>query len=304
MNSDMKGRVCVVTGATSGIGRATAFALARRGATVVAVARDRARGDALVAEIKADSKSDAVELLEADLADQASVRRAAAELAKRHPAIDVLINQAGLVMRERVLTADGVETVFAVNHLAYFLLTTLLLPQLKAAKAARVINGTGGIYASGDIAFDDLTGEKDYRWFPALAQSKLANVLFTYELARRLEGTSVTVNCFHPGGVKTGLGREMGGVVGMLMRVARIFWITPDEAAAVPVYLASAPELAETTGRYFDRMKRVEKTGGKSNDRELARRLWDVSETLVARSASVADRDLPLRGSVESRDQN
>ena len=284
MTSDMKGKVCVVTGATSGIGRATAFALARRGATVVAVARDRARGEALVAEIRADSGNDAVELLEADLAVQASVRRAAAELAKRHPAIDVLINQAGLVMRERVLTVDGIETVFAVNHLAYFLLTTLLLPQLKAAKAARVINGTGGIYGAGDIAFDDLTGEKGYRWFPALAQSKLANVLFTYELARRLEGTNVTVNCFHPGGVKTGLGAEMGGVVGLIMRVARVFWMTPDEAAGVPVHLASAPELAKVTGRYFDRMKLVEKTGGKSNDRDLARRLWEVSEALVAAS--------------------
>lgn len=280
----MKGKVCVVTGATSGIGRATAFALARRGATVVAVARDRARGEALVAELQADSGNDAVELLEADLAVQSSIRRAAAELAERHPAIDVLINQAGLVMRERVLTEDGIETVFAVNHLAYFLLTTLLLPQLKAAKAARVIVGTGGIYGAGDIAFDDLSGEKKYGWFPTLAQSKLANVLFTYELARRLEGTNVTVNCFHPGGVKTGLGRDMGGVVGLVMSVARIFWLTPDEAAEVPVHLASAPELANVTGRYFDRMKMVEKTGGKSNDRDLARRLWEVSEQLVARS--------------------
>ena len=192
-------KVCLITGATSGIGKATAMGLANMGASVVMVGRDRGRGEAALAEIKEKSANASVDLLLADLSSQEEVRRLADEFKEAYPRLDVLINNAGVFRSERITTADGLEMTFAVNHLAYFLLTNLLLDVLKASAPSRIVNVSSGDHRNGTIDFDDLQGEKGYKGAKAYSQSKLANVLFTYELARRLEGTGVSANCLHPG---------------------------------------------------------------------------------------------------------
>ncbi len=206
----MNGRVCVVTGASSGIGRATARALARLGATLALVGRDRGRGEETVAALRAESGSAAVALFLADLSSQAEIRRLGAELCDRYPAIHVLVNNAGVVNLRRSTTADGIETVFAVNHLAYFLLTHLLLARLRASAPARIVNVASDAHRFGRIDLDDLGHARRYRAMRVYGASKLANILFTYELARRLDGTGVTANCLHPGAVATRLGQNNG----------------------------------------------------------------------------------------------
>src|SRR5215203_5258725 len=193
-------KVCLITGATSGIGKATAMGLATMGASVVMVGRDRGRGEAVMAEIKEKSSNASVDLMLADLSSQEEIRRLTDEFKEAYPRLDVLIINAGLFRGERITTADGLETTFAVNHLAYFLLTKLLLDVLKASAPSRIVNVSSGEQRNGTIDFDDLQGEKGYKGAKAYSQSKLANVLVTYELARRLEGTGVTANCLHPGG--------------------------------------------------------------------------------------------------------
>src|SRR5206468_570620 len=206
----LRGRVCVVTGASSGIGRATAHALGRLGATLGLVCRDRARGEALVTEVRAASRHDGVTLFVADLSSQEAVRGVADALRAAYPALQVLVNNAGVVNLRYAETADGIETVFAVNHLAPFLLTHLLLGRLAAGGPARIVNVASDVHRWGRIDFDDLGRRRRYRGMAVYAQSKLANVLFTYELARRLAGTAVTANCLHPGAVATGLGHNNG----------------------------------------------------------------------------------------------
>jgi len=209
----MAGRTCLVTGATSGIGKATATGLARLGADLVLVARDPAKGQATMAEIGAATGNPRVGLLEADLSSQASVRQLAEEVKRGHDRLHVLVNNAGGYWATRHTTVDRLELTFAVNHLAYFLLTNLLLDLLRASAPARIVNVTSGAQAIGDVHFDDLQFERRYRGQPAYNQSKLANVLFTYELARRLDGSGVTVNCVHPGVVRTNFGRDDSGPV-------------------------------------------------------------------------------------------
>src|SRR5918994_3092242 len=202
-------KVCLITGATSGIGKATAMGLANMGASVVMVGRDRGRGEAALAEIRDKSANASVNLMLADLSSQEEIRRLAHEFKEAYPRLDVLINDAGLFRSERITTADGLEMTFAVNHLAYFLLTKLLLEVLKASVPSRIVNVSSGDHSNGTIDFDDLQGEKGYKGPKAYSQSKLATVLFTYELARRLEGTGITANCLHPGGripVRTNFG--------------------------------------------------------------------------------------------------
>ncbi|MDQ3266569.1 MAG: SDR family oxidoreductase [Myxococcota bacterium] len=281
---ELAGTVCLVTGAGAGIGRATAAGLAEKGATVVAMVRDVPRGQKMVEEIRKASGNEKVELLECDLSSQQSVRDAAAKFKLRHPKLHVLIHQAGLAPPKHTLTPDGVELTMAVNHHAAFLLTEQLRDVLVASAPSRVIVGTGGISNMGKIDFDDLDSKKAWKPFRVLAQSKLANVLFTAELARRLKGTGVTANLFDPMSAKTDFAKGSGGVMGAMMALARLFAPTPDKVAQDMVHLATAPALAGVTGRYF--LKRKEQNLPKTGqDPEIARRLWEVSERVTGTRA-------------------
>jgi retinol dehydrogenase-14 len=276
------GRTCLVTGATSGIGKAIATGLARLGADLVVVARDPAKGRATVAEIQAATGNPRVGLLLADLASQASIRRAAEEFKHTHDRLHVLVNNAGGYWATRHTTVDGLELTFALNHLAYFLLTNLLLDVLRASAPARIVNVTSSAQALGNIHFDDLQFERRYRGQPAYNQSKLANVLFTYELARRLEGSEVTVNCAAPGVTRTNFGRDDSGrVMRLLTPLARPFMRSPEQGADTPLYLASSPDVVGVTGRYYA-SRRARRSSRRSYDPELARRLWRVSEELTS----------------------
>lgn len=293
---DMTGRVCLVTGATSGIGRATALGLARLGATVVLHGRDRARGEQALAEIVAETGTSSAELLLADLSSQAGVRQLAAEVLIRHDRLHVLVNNAGVIRTTRSVTVDGHETTFAVNHLAYFLLTHLLLDRLQASAPARIVNVSSSTHRRATIDFDDLHGERRYGGFNAYGKSKLANVLFTYELARRLEGTGVTANALHPGNVATRfgsdnsnlLGRLLGGgirVGGVLARLGvPLLMLTPERGAETSLYVATSPEVEGVSGRFFE--KSAEKrSSDSSHDETAARRLWEMSEQLTGLAA-------------------
>ena len=276
----MKGKVCLVTGATSGIGKATATALAAQGATVVLGCRSPEKGEAVKQEITRATGNSSLDLMVADLASIESTKKGAADFLARYPKLHVLVNQAGLYQSQRTLTPDGLETMFVVNHLSYFLLTNLLLPALKAGAPSRIVNGSGGVEAAGKINFDDLQGEKKFSSFGALAQSKLGNFLFTYELARRLDGTGVTVTIMQPGGVKTELGKGQGGMFGFLLRMMRPFFSTPEQGADTLVWLATSPEVEGVTGKYFVKRKEA-KSSARSHDRELAARMWKVSAELT-----------------------
>ncbi|MBX3027375.1 SDR family oxidoreductase [bacterium] len=277
----MHGRVCLITGASSGIGRATALALARMGAELVLLCRDPAKGEAAAAEARA-AGAPRVDLLLADLARQAEVRRAAAAFLASDRPLHVLINNAGVVNVRRSVTPDGIETTFAVNHLAAFLLTTLLLERLRASAPARVVNVASEAHRFAPLDFDDLQNTRRYRVMRVYGQSKLANILFTSELARRLAGSGVTANSLHPGAVATGLGTNNGGWARGLIRLLRPFFRAPDDGAATSVHLATAPQLAAVSGRYFANCR--EKAPSRAaRDAEAAGRLWAVSEAMTAR---------------------
>ena len=273
----MKGRVCMVTGANSGIGYVTSRELARMGATVVMVCRSRERGDAAKKEIVRETGNESVELMTADLSSLAEVRKLAADFKATHDRLHILVNNAAIWPTERTLTVDGLEMQFAVNHLAPFLLTNLLLDVLKASAPARVINVSSGIHKRARIDFDDLQAEREYKHMRAYGQSKLANVLFTYELARRLAGTGVTVNSFTPGMTRTNLGRYMSRGAQLFMR---LFAKRTEKGASTAVYLASSPEVEGVTGKYFANCK-PSKSSELSYDQATAKRLWDVSEQLT-----------------------
>jgi retinol dehydrogenase 14 len=276
----MAEKVCLITGATSGIGKATAVGLANMGASVVMVGRDRGRGEAAMAEIKEGSPNASVDLMLADLSSQKEIRRLADEFKDAYPRLDVLVNNAGVFLGKRITTADGIEMTFAVNHLAYFLLTNLLLDVLEASAPSRIVNVSSGAQSNGTIDFADLQGEKGYKGTKAYSQSKLANVLFTYELARRLEGTGVTANCLHPGAVRTNFGSGSSGIFGFMVRALRPLMVSPEKGAETSIYLASSPEVEGVSGRYF-----VKKAGARSSDESYdertARRLWEVSAELT-----------------------
>ena len=283
--ADMTGKSVVITGGNSGIGQSTAVALAGAGARVIITARDRGRADAAVEEIARRAGSGAVERVLFDLSSLASVRAGAAELLERCDRIDVLVNNAGVVLTDRRLTVDGLETTFAVNHLGHFLLTDLLLDRIKASAPSRIVNvaSTAHRGARRGLDFDDLQSEHGYRGMQVYSASKLANIYFTTELARRLAGTGVTVNCLHPGTVATGYGRD-GDATGFLsfgLKVIKPFILTPDRGARTSVYLASSPEVADVTGEYFAR-SRPARTTRVAKDQEAAVRLWEASEKLVA----------------------
>jgi NAD(P)-dependent dehydrogenase (short-subunit alcohol dehydrogenase family) len=279
-NGSMSGRTCMITGASSGIGRSTALELARKGADLVLVCRDRGRADETVAEIRTQTGNQNVQAMLADLSSQQAVRQLARDYLATDRPLHVLVNNAGVVNLHRTLTVDGIETVFAVNHLAYFLLTNLLLDRLTASAPARIIDVASDAHRFGSMNFDDLGGERSYRTMRIYGQSKLANILFTYELARRLEGTRVTVNCLHPGAVATGLGKNNGGWAKAVIGLLRPFFRTPDSGAATSIYLASSSDVANVTGKYFSNCKET-RSSKASYDAAAARRLWDVSAQLT-----------------------
>jgi NAD(P)-dependent dehydrogenase (short-subunit alcohol dehydrogenase family) len=279
----VRGKVCIVTGASSGIGKETAVALAQAGATVAIVCRTREKGERALAEIQQRSHHPGRSLFVADLSSQREVRRVAAELDAALPRVDVLLNNAGLIMGERVLTADGLETTFAVNHLAYFLLARLLQPKLAASAPARIVNVASESHRVGTLRFDDLMGARSYSGWTAYAQSKLANIVFTYELARRLQGTGVTVNCLHPGTIGSNFGNAGPPIIRALMRLGRPFLRSSASGAATSIYLASSDEVEGVSGRYFTG-RRARRSSRASYDPAAAARLWEISEELTAAS--------------------
>ena len=274
------GKTVLVTGGTGGIGRATASGLAAMGATVTIAGRDLAQAEDTAREICAATGA-RVDVLVADMSDQSDVRRLAAEALDRLPRIDVLVNNVGGFWNTRQLTADGLELTFAVNHLAPFLLTNLLLDRLKQSAPARVVTVASHAHAQGRIDFEDLQGERSYSGARAYNQSKLANVLFTYELARRLHGSGVTANALHPGVVNTAFGAEdPSGTQRLLVPLLRPFMKSPAQGAATSIRLASAPELEGVTGRYFSKGL-PKRSSPRSRDEDVAARLWQVSADLV-----------------------
>jgi retinol dehydrogenase 12 len=274
----MKGTVCVVTGATSGIGKAAATALARLGATVVLVGRERGRTEAAAAEIARVSASPPRAEV-ADLASLEQVRGLAGRLAGLER-IDVLINNAGLVLGERRITPDGLEHVFALNHLAPFLLTSLLLPKLTASAPARVVTVTSDAHSAARLDLSDPNLEHGWDSWRSYANSKLANILFTRELARRLDGTGITANCAHPGVVRTGFGRESRPLLKLGIMIARPFMASPERGADTIVYLASSPDVAGQTGGYYVKRQRREPSAAARDD-AAAQELWELSEKLT-----------------------
>ena len=276
----MSGRTVLVTGGTGGIGKATALGLAPMGARLAISGRDRGRAEEAASGIRAAGGGQ-VDVFVADLSVQAEVRRLAEEVLQRLARIDVLINNVGGYWNTRRVTADGLERTFALNHLAPYLLTNLLLERLKQSPAARVVTVSSQAHSAGRIDFDDLQGERSYFGPRAYNQSKLANVLFTYELARRLQGTAVTANALHPGVVSTSFGAEdPGRVQRLLVPFMRPFMKSPAQGAATSIDLASAPGLAQVTGRYFDGST-PKGSSQHSYEEMVAARLWQTSADLV-----------------------
>jgi NAD(P)-dependent dehydrogenase (short-subunit alcohol dehydrogenase family) len=277
----MVGKAVLITGGTSGIGRATAIGLASMGARVGITGRDRDRADQAATAIARASGNPSVDVFVADMSSQAEVRRLADEVLSAYPRLDVLLNNVGGYWDTWHVTADGLEHTFALNHLAPFLLTNLLLERLKQSAPARVVTVASGAHAMGRIDFDDLQGERSYSGSRAYNQSKLANVLFTYELARQLEGSAVTANALHPGVVRTSFGAgDPGGVQKLLVPFMRPFMKSPTQGAATSIHLASSPDLVQVTGQYFANSK-PKRSSKASYDEAVAARLWQVSANLV-----------------------
>lgn len=278
---DMQGKVCLVTGSSSGIGKVTARELARMGATVVMVCRNRAKGEAVQAEIKEVSGNAQVDLIIGDLSSLADVSRVASEFKQKYSQLHVLINNAGGVNAERKVTTDGLEYTFATNYLAPFLLTELLLDVLKASTPARIVNVSSYGHTAGAIDFADLQGERRYSPMKAYTQSKLAQIYYTYELADQLEGTGVTVNALHPGLVASNFNDGMTGFMNFLMRVFYFFaGIDVEKGAQTTLYLATSPEVEGVSGKYFSNSKETA-SSKRSYDEAVRKRLWQASEELI-----------------------
>ena len=269
-----------MTGANSGIGKVTAQALLARGATLLMVCRSKQKGEIALEEIRTQSKNNDAHLLVADLSSQAEIRRLATEIQARAPRIDVLVNNAGGINPTLTLTTDGLETTFAVNHLSHFLLTNLLLESLKASSAPRIVNVSSQAHQIGTINFDDLGFRKNYHAMKAYAQSKLANILFTYELARRLSRQNITVNTLHPGTVNSNFGKNLDGIVGFFFRSWGFLMRTPEKGAETVIWLATSPELNGVTGKYFYDKKEI-RSSKISYNADVAKKLWDVSAGLT-----------------------
>jgi retinol dehydrogenase 12 len=278
---NMEGKVCLITGATSGIGLETARALARQGATLVLVGRDKGRGEAALAEVRRTEPDAKLELMLADFTRLDTVRALAADFQARHSRLDVLLNNAGLIIDRRQVTPDGFEATFATNHLAHFLLTHLLLDMLKASGAARVVNVSSEAHRFGSLDFlEDVNAERGYTPMKVYGNSKLANILFSLELTRRLEGTKVTTNSLHPGMVRTGFGHNTQGFFRHLVKLAGPFMLSAEGGARTSVYLASSPEVEGVSGKYFIRRK-VRREAKAARDAAAAEKLWRKSAELT-----------------------
>src|SRR5450759_1095777 len=280
----LEGKICFVTGSTSGIGKVTARELADRGATVVLVSRNRAKGEATQTEIKQATGNQHVDLLVADLSLLEDVRRLATEFQQTYPHLHLLVNNAGCAYPRRTLTSEGLEATLAVNYLAPFLLTELLLDTLKASAPARIVNVSSAQHTNASIEFDNLQSEKKYANLRSYNQAKLALLLWTYELARRLEGTGVTVNALHPGIPATNFPSGMTSAAAWVMRLSKPFLLTPEKGAQTTLYLATSPNVEGVTGKYFVKSQETKSSNG-SYDQTVGSRLWEVTEQLVARSA-------------------
>jgi NAD(P)-dependent dehydrogenase (short-subunit alcohol dehydrogenase family) len=276
----MHGKVAVITGATSGIGEVAAQRLAAMGARIVLVARDPKRGANTASRLRGIAPGVNHRVFYADLSRIAEMKRVASEIAAAEPRIDLLINNAGAMFARRQVTADGLEMTFATNHLAYFVITNALLDRLSAAGRARIINTSSEAHRRRTLDFDNLQSVKGYRGFGAYCRSKLCNILFTRELARRLGKGPLTVNCLHPGFVNTRFGDQNKGPLGYFFRIAKNFAITPEKGAETIVYLATSDEVAETNGEYFQDC-RPKLPSKEAQDDAAALRLWEVSEKLV-----------------------
>jgi NAD(P)-dependent dehydrogenase (short-subunit alcohol dehydrogenase family) len=274
----MHGKIVMITGANSGIGKQTAKVLAEKGATIIMICRNRERGENALKDLKEKTNSDKIELILADLTDPTAIQNAVTQFKGKYDKLDVLINNAGLVLSKKTITSLGYEKTFAVNHLGHFLLTNFLLDILIKSAPSRIINVSSEVHSSAHLNFEDINLSSKYRGFRAYANSKLANLLFTYELARRLKGTGVTVNALHPGFVRSNFGRRGRKLYErILFDIARIFAISVKRGAKTSIYLASSPEVKNITGKYFVKLK-LANSSKKSYDKKAQRKLWQVSE--------------------------
>ncbi len=277
---DLSGQIHLVTGANAGIGKATARGLARGGAEVIFLCRDEECGRSAIDEIANDTGNDDLHLVLCDLSQQAQIRAAAGEIRDRFDRLDVLVNNAGVYLTDYILTVDQLEKTWAVNHLGYFLLTNLLLDLLKDSSPSRIVNVSSDAHHDANLDFDNLNGEKGYSWYEAYCTSKMANVLFTRELARRLDGDGVTVNAMHPGVVASNIWKRNGDWISRLLRLATPFFRTTEKGAETVLYLAASPQVKGVSGKYFKDCQE-KYPARKAQDEELARRLWKVSERQV-----------------------
>ena len=277
----MHGKTCVITGATSGIGQSAAEALAALGARIIVVARSKVRGTSTIARLRTIAPEIAHSVYYGDLSRLADMKRVGAEISSAEPRIDVLINNAGALFSSRRMTADGFECTFALNHLSYFVLTHGLRERLQAAIPARVINTASAMHKRSHINFDDLQGERGYNGVYAYERSKLCNILFTRELARRLAGTGITANAVHPGLVASRFGDRSGGLVSPIFRIIKLlFGVSTEYAAQTIVFLASSPDVATVSGSYFERCQPLLPATQAESDDD-AKRLWDETEKLT-----------------------
>ena len=276
----LKGKVCMVTGATAGIGIVTAKALAQQGATVIVAGRNKEKSVSTVDQIRKETGNHDVEYILADLSVQKEVRKLSDDFKSKFKRLDILVNNAGAVFDKRFETADGLEMTFALNHLSYFLLTDLLLDTIKASVPSRIINVSSDAHKGAKINFDDIQGKKKYGVMCAYGQSKLANILFTYELARKLEGSGVTSNALHPGFVASSFGSNMSGAFRLILRFLQLFAMSSENGAETSIYLATSPNVANINGKYFVKKKEV-RTSVESYDKNVGEKLWEVSEELT-----------------------
>lgn len=290
MTVDLRGKTILISGATNGIGKQAAIELARMGAQVVIIGRSKGKTEDTLREIQTESKNPDVHALVADLSSMTEVRRVAAEFKQQFTRLDVLLNNAGGIFNTRQETVDGYEMTFALNHLSYFLLTNLLIDMLKASAPSRVVNVSSDAHTAGKLNFDDLQlkkGSYGMGGLKAYSQSKLMNVMFTYELARRLAGVGVTVNALHPGFVNTGFGKNNSGLTKWIMGLMGMFAIKVGEGAQTSIYLSASPQVAGTTGKYFEKCM-LKPSSPASYDVSAQKRLWEISEQLTGISTPAA----------------